>query len=154
LGITTPLEDVDVFGTGIFIQGEYVWAPKKWFSLRPYAGYINTSTDDDDLPTGLMGARASTKAFFIGGKTKLSIPIPWVAPYIELGLGASAGSFETITPLINEKKNGVTLHIPFSFGLAVGRHNNFDIGFAYHIYPFLEQLSGAAAIGVSIPLNR
>ncbi|WP_298547133.1 outer membrane beta-barrel protein [uncultured Aquimarina sp.] len=154
LGITTPNENVDVYGNGIYIQGEYVWAPKKWFSLRPYVGYINTSTDEDGLSENLIGARASTNAFFAGGKTKLSIPIPWVAPYIEIGLGASVGSFETVTPTINEKENGVTLHIPFSFGLALGRHNNVDVGLAYYFYPMLEQFNGAFAVGISFPLNR
>jgi len=154
LGITAPTENVDVFGSGIFIQGEYVWAPKTWFSLRPYAGYINTSTDRDNLTNELSGARASTKAFFVGGKTKLSIPIPYVAPYIEIGLGASIGSFETVTPFVNQKKSGVSVHIPFSFGLAVGRHNNVDVGFAYYFYPSLEQYHGALAVGVSFPLNK
>ncbi|GAA0713391.1 hypothetical protein GCM10009430_05110 [Aquimarina litoralis] len=154
LGITTPNEDVDVFGNGIYIQAEYVWAPKRWFSLRPYAGYINTSTDEDGLSGNLVGARASTKAFFVGGKTKVAIPIPWVAPYVELGLGASIGSFETVTPLINEKESGVTLHIPFSLGLALGRNNNFDVGLSYYFYPSLEQFNGAFAIGVSFPINR
>ena len=154
LGLTSPYENVDVSGDGFYIQAEYVWAPKRWFSLRPYVGYINTSTDEDDLPESLVGARVSTKAFFIGGKTKLAIPIPWAAPYLELGLGASVGSFETVTPLINEKESGVTLHIPFSFGIALGRNNNVDLGFAYYFYPFLEQFSGAAAVGVTIPLDR
>ncbi len=153
LGITAPIENVDVSGNGIYIQAEYVWAPKKWFSLRPYAGYINTSTDKDGLSGNLAGAKASTKAFFVGGKTKLAIPFPWVAPYVELGLGASVGSFETITPLINEKKNGVTLHIPFSFGLALGRNNNIDVGLLYYFYPSLEQFNGAFALGLSYPLK-
>ncbi|WP_219010262.1 outer membrane beta-barrel protein [Aquimarina litoralis] len=154
LGITTPYDNVDVYGDGIFIQAEYVWAPKRWFSLRPYVGYINTATDEDSLSESFINARASTKAFFLGGKTKLAIPIPWVAPYVELGLGASVGSFETVTPFVNEKESGLTLHVPFSFGLALGRNNNVDVGLSYYFYPLLEQFSGAFAVGVSFPIHR
>jgi len=44
-------------------------------------------------------------------------------------------------------------HIPFSFGLELGRNNNVDLGFAYYFQPNIEQFAGAFALGITIPLK-
>ena len=151
LGISTPFNDVDILGTGFYAQGEYVWAPTKWFSLRPYAGVIFTSTNDDDIDDALRGSEVSANAFLLGGKTRVAAPIPWVAPYIEIGVGASIGSFETVTPFLSRKVSGLSVHVPFTLGLALGRNNNIDLAFVYYAHPSAEQLSGAFAVGFSFP---
>ena len=35
LGITAPSENIDVFGQGFYLQGEYVYEISKWVDLRP-----------------------------------------------------------------------------------------------------------------------
>ena len=98
--------------------------------------------------------KAESKAFLLGGKARLRAPIPWVAPYIEIGIGTSIGKFETITAFDNIDKSGIIYHIPFSFGLELGKNNNLDLGFAYYFQPSVEQYAGAFSVGVTFPLNN
>ncbi|NER10781.1 hypothetical protein SAMN06265375_102238 [Muriicola jejuensis] len=151
LGLSAPYDDVDVVGTGFYIQGEYVLTFNKWVSLRPYAGLILVKTSDADFRENF--GRSDTQAFLIGGKGRVTIPIPWVAPYLELGLGASLGSFRTLTPFTDAENSGLIHHIPFSIGLALGRQNKVDIAFTYYFHPTERQFAGAAAFGLSIPLD-
>lgn len=151
-GISAPYDDVDVTGTGFFLQGEYVLRFNSWFEARPYAGFILAKTSDKEKnETGMI---SDANAFLIGGKVRLTAPIPWVAPYLESGIGASIGSFETLTPFTNIEKSGLVYHIPLSLGLELGPKRNFDIAFTYYFHPTAEQFSGAAAFGISIPLSK
>ncbi|WP_460219509.1 hypothetical protein [Psychroserpens sp. MEBiC05023] len=152
-GVSAPYEDVDISGYGFYAQGEYVIAISKWFGVRPYAGLILTSEDNSDLEINEAGYKVTSKAFLLGGKFRVAIPIPWVAPYLETGIGASIGSFETITPETNLEQKGVLLHIPVTLGLALGRKHNWDFAFTYYMHPSVEQFAGAAAIGFSFPLD-
>nr|WP_288834088.1 hypothetical protein [uncultured Flavobacterium sp.] len=153
LGLSAPYEDVDIYSTGFYAQGEYVLGITKWFGFRPYAGIVLTSGNATENES-LKEYKVTTKAFSFGGKIRLAAPIPYVAPYIESGIGASIGSFQTYTPTTNIKKTGVLLNIPFSLGLAVGRKHNVDVAFTYLFIPAAEQFSGAAALGLSFPLNK
>lgn len=150
LGITAYEEVVDFSGSGFYVQGEYVHAPKKWLGLRPYLGLILTSADDN---AAFPNTDVSTSAVLIGGKARILAPIPWVAPYIELGIGTSIGSFKTLTPFTDISKSGLVAHIPFSIGLAVGKRNGVDIAFTYYYHPSNEQFAGAAAFGLSFRLD-
>ena len=146
-GFSAPYDNTNLMGTGFYVQGEYIFAPKKWFGLRPYAGYISTNTNNN------QGYKVDSKSFLIGGKARVVAPIPWFAPYFELGVGASIGSFETYTPSTYIKKNGIITHIPFSIGVALGRKHNFDLAFTYYYQNAVEQFSGATAIGFTFPIN-
>ncbi len=78
----------------------------------------------------------------------------YVGPFLELGLGASAGSISTRSGTdVDESTSGVALHIPFTIGLAVGPHHELDLAFAYLFYPGKSHISGAAAIGFRFPLR-
>ncbi|WP_405207489.1 hypothetical protein [Aquimarina sp. LLG6339-5] len=95
--------------------------------------------------------KAETKAFLLGGKARLRAPIPWVAPYAEIGIGTSIGKFETVTAFDNIDKSGVIYHIPFSFGLELGKNHNVDLGFAYYFQPSVAQYVGALTLGITFP---
>ena len=148
-GISFPYDETDIQGSGFFAQGEYIFNLKKWIDLRPYAGLILTNEDSDNEIY-----KTTSKALLIGGKGRITAPIPWVAPYLELGIGASIGKFETFTPLTNLTQNGVLMHIPFSIGLELGPKQNFDLGFTYYYQPIVKQFSGAIAFGISIPMKK
>jgi hypothetical protein len=139
-------------GFGFYTQGEYVFGITKWFSIRPYAGVILTSADED-IEKNPQGYKVETKAFLLGGKVRLCAPIPWIAPFIETGIGTSIGSFETYTQNVNIKKNGAQVHIPLSLGLAVGPKNNIEIAVSFYLHPSAEQSSGAFAAGFSFPID-
>lgn len=151
-GLSLPYDDIDVTGSGFYLQGEYVMPLTKWIDFRPYAGLIFTKESNDDQV--LAPFLATANAGMLGAKARLSAPIKWIAPYIELGLGASIGSFETLTPQTNIDKSGIQFHIPLSFGLQLGPKKNIDVGFLYYFHPGVEQIVGAAAFGISIPLKN
>ena len=153
-GLTAPYDEEDVMGTGYYAQGEYVYEPTSWFGIRPYAGFILTKSDTGNRPQDEAFYKATSSAFLVGGKVRVTAPIPWVAPYVEVGIGASAGSFETITPYTSKKESGLLMHIPFAIGLEIGRKHNFDFGFTYYFHPSVAQFSGAVAFGASFPLHK
>lgn len=153
-GMSFPTEDVNVVNSGFYLQGEYVLDVYNWFDLRPYAGLILTNSDGTDLNQNPTPYKSTAKAFLIGGKVRFTAPIPWFSPYLEAGIGTSIGSFETLTPLTNINKNGLTLHFPFSIGVALGPKHNFEIAVKYYSQPSMKQVLGAAALGVSFPLNN
>lgn len=151
IGICAPYDEADITGTGFYAQGEYVWNLRSWFGFRPYAGLIIASGDSSE-PT-IQEYKIKSNAFLLGAKVRISAPIPYVAPFLESGVGLSAGSFQTYTPYTNLNKNGVLLHIPFSMGLALGHKHNFEVKFTYYYHPTVKQVSGAAAVGFSFPVN-
>ncbi|TPG35530.1 hypothetical protein [Flavobacterium pectinovorum] len=146
-------EEVDVMGGGPYLQAEYIIGVKSWFSLRPYAGAIFTSVDNNQNVQNQPQYKVTTNAFLLGAKVRLCAPIPWVAPFIEGGIGTSIGKFETITPGVNFNKSDLLLHIPFSIGLAIGRHNNFEIAISGYFHPAAKQSSGIFAVGYNFPLD-
>lgn len=152
-GLSSPINSTDdIVDGGFYAQGELVLKVASWIELRPYAGFILTSSNGKDINDNPTSEKAESKAFFLGGKARLRAPIPWVAPYIEVGIGTSIGSFETLTAFDNIDKSGIIYHIPFSLGLELGKKNNFDLGFTYYYQPSVEQFAGAVAIGISFPL--
>jgi len=154
LGISVPYDNIDLEGTGFYAQGEYALALTSWFGLRPYAGVIFTSPDKSTSIENRADYKVTSKAFLMGAKARIAAPIPWVAPYVEGGIGASIGKFETYTPYTKSEKSGLLVHIPFTLGLALGPKNNVDVAFTYYFHPAVEQISGAAAIGLSFPINK
>ncbi|MBT0607224.1 outer membrane beta-barrel protein [Aequorivita echinoideorum] len=153
LGLSYPYESSDnIASFGFFTQGELVLKITSWFALRPYAGLIITNSDGTDLNDNPTNERTETKAFLLGGKARVRAPIPWVAPYIELGLGASVGKFETFTIYDSIDKGGIIYHIPVSFGLELGRNHNVDLGLYYFYQPTVRQYLGSLAVGVTFPI--
>lgn len=154
-GISVPYNSVDdIADRGFFAQGELVLKAASWFELRPYAGFILTSSNGKDLNNNPTNEKAESKAVLLGGKARVRAPIPWVAPYLEIGIGASIGKFETLTAFDNIDKGGIIYHIPFSLGLELGKNNNFDLALTYYYQPSVEQFVGAFAVGITFPLNN
>lgn len=154
-GISVPYYSVDdIINTGFFVQGELVMKVASWVEFRTYAGFILTNSNGKTFNDEPTNEKAESKAFLLGGKARLRAPIPWVAPYAEIGIGTSIGKFETFTGFSNYDKSGIIYHIPFSFGLELGRNNNLDLGFVYYFQPSVEQYVGAFAVGVTIPLKN
>jgi len=154
-GLSAPNNSIDeIVDDGFFAQGGLVLKVTSWFELRPYAGLIFTNSNGKDINDNPTHEKAESKALLLGGKARIRAPIPWVAPYIEIGLGTSIGKFETFTSFDNIHKGGIIYHVPFSFGLELGRNNNVDLGFAYYFQPSVEQYVGAFAVGITFPLSR
>ena len=151
LGLCAPYDETDLPGSGFFAQAEYVWSPSTWFGVRPYAGLIIASGDSDKV--GMESYKIKSNAALLGAKVRIAAPIPYVAPFIESGIGMSIGSFETYTPDTSLKKSGALLHIPLTIGLAIGRNHNYEVKFSYYYHNEVQQYAGAAALGFSFPLQ-
>ncbi|MBP0903477.1 hypothetical protein ACFSKN_01125 [Mariniflexile gromovii] len=154
LGMSAPYEAYNILGTGFYAQAEYVFAFKKCLGVRPYAGLILTNPSESSTDANLSEYRVTSKAFLLGGKARICAPIPWIAPYIELGVGVSAGSFETFTPTVYKKDSGLLLHVPYTLGLALGKNHDVEIAVTYYEHPSVEQFSGALSFGFSFPLDK
>ena len=153
-GMSSPYySDSDIVDTGFFMQGELILKSSSWFEIRPYLGFIITNSKGKDLDDNPTEELAECRSVLLGGKARLRAPIPWVAPYVELGIGASIGSFNTETNYSAINKSGLLYHIPVSVGLEIGRKGNFDLGYAFYFHPTAEQFAGAFALGVTFPLN-
>ena len=154
-GLSAPNNSVDnIVDDGFFTQGELILKIASWLELRPYAGLILTSSNGKDLYENPTNEKAESKALLLGGKARVRAPIPWVAPYIEIGIGTSIGKFETFTAFDNINKSGIIYHIPFSLGLELGKNNNVDLGLTYYFQPSVKQYVGAFAVGITFPLNN
>ncbi len=152
-GLSAPNNSVDnIVDDGFFTQGELILKIASWLELRPYAGLILTSSNGKDLYENPTNEKAESKALLLGGKARVRAPIPWVAPYIEIGIGTSIGKFETFTAFDNINKSGIIYHIPFSLGLELGQNNNVDLGLTYYFQPSVKQYVGAFAVGITFPL--
>ena len=151
LGYVYPTEEeVDVSSSGFYAQAELVWSPLSWVGARPYVGFISSS--GDTTLNGEVIGRVKSNAFMIGAKIRIVAPIPYFAPFLEAGFGVSAGSFETKTMLVDVRKNGLTPHVPYSIGVAVGRRHNIEIKLTYYEHYELHQFNGAAAVGFTFPI--
>lgn len=143
----------ETFNDGFYLQGELVLKVTSWVSFRPYAGFIFTGTQGKDENGNRTDESASSKALLLGGKARLRAPIPYVAPYLELGTGASVGKFETQTYVDDINKTGIIYQMPLSLGLELGKKHNVDLGFSFYFHPTVEQTAGAFAVGLNIPLR-
>ncbi|WP_029037263.1 hypothetical protein [Salinimicrobium xinjiangense] len=152
-GLSAPYEQMDLLqDPGVFAQGEYVLSPASWIDIRPYAGLILTKFKENSSDEVKARYRSSANALLFGGKTRLTAPIPFVAPFFEIGIGASIGSFETFMPAKSIEESGVFLHIPVSLGLVLEAFTNVDIKLTGYFHNDLEQFVGAAAVGLSFPI--
>lgn len=153
-GISAPEISVDrVASGGFFAQGELVLKVTSWLDFRPYIGFVITNSDGNNLNGNPSDEMAETKAALLGGKARLRAPIPYIAPYIEIGMGTSIGKFETLTAFDEVDKSGIIHHIPFSLGLELGKNHSVDLGLTYYFQSPVEQYIGAIAVGVRFPLN-
>jgi hypothetical protein len=145
--------DDDIIDVGIFVQCESILTVASWFELRPYAGLILTSSNGKDINDNPTDEKGESKAFLIGGKARFRAPNLWLVPFFEMGIGSSIGKFETVSHYTNISKSGMIYHIPFSFGLEIGRNHNIDLSFCYFFQPTVEQFAGAISIGISVPVK-
>lgn len=143
----------DPSNTGLFTQGELILKLASWVELRPYAGLVLTGSQGYDFDGNASSEKAETKALMLGGKARIRAPIPWFAPYIELGAGTSIGKFDTYTVFTDVEKRGIIPHLPISFGVEFGKRNNVDIGLAFYSQPTVEQIVGIFAFGLSFPIK-
>jgi hypothetical protein len=159
VGLSAPLtgRHNDSGGVGALAKAEYAFGVTSWFGVRPYGALLLTwpsGKDDDFCEYYRVDCEVTAKIALIGGKVRLFAPIPYIAPFLDLGLGASAGVLRTRTLDEDIDRKGVTVHIPFGVGLALGRDHSVEIAFVYFYHPIEKQTNGGVTIGLSFPLDE
>jgi hypothetical protein len=132
------------------VAGEYWAEPYSWLQLRGYLGYLGTSTDQEHCQL-VGGCDVSEDIGFVGGKLRLLAPIPFVAPFIELGLGLSFGTIHATDVGVDRTTNGATYDLPFGFGLSLGPKQNVDVGISYLFHLDARAFGGTLSIGLTLP---
>jgi hypothetical protein len=144
---------VEGTGDGLYAGAEYVLRPASWFSPRLYGGLLLTKPAADCGP-GVQPCDVSASYAFGGAKARFLAPIPWVAPFLELGFGLSLGQFTTQSgPLVDVREVGLTYHWPFTLGVALGAHRQYELAFVYLFHPQQAQFSGGFAFGYQFDLD-
>jgi len=151
LGVAYPTAaGTDGSAYGFTAEVSYVWFIQRWFSPRVYAGTLITGQGDCK---GHEPCDIGAQVGFAGGLVHLMAPIPWIGPFFEVGLGASAGSIHTIEGgVVDEHHSGLLPHARLGLGLALGEHNNFEVGLRVIDHFTANNIAGGLMIGVRIPL--
>ncbi len=135
---------------GIYLAGEYWAQPYSWLNLRGYVGFMSTSTQQKYCQLA-GGCNVSEDIGFLGGKLRLVVPIPYVAPFLEVGLGVTFGTMHATDVGVDQTTNGIISDVPFGFGLSCGPKHEVDVGFFFLPHPGTGAFAGAIDVGVSIP---
>lgn len=153
-GISVPenTSGAVTFSGGFYGQADWILITKSWLELRPYLGYVSTNPIGERFPNDPPQEKGETRAFLLGGKFRLRAPIPYISPFLEMGVGASIGRFETSTIIDTIDRDGVIAHVPIAFGLGLGKENGVDLAFTYYYQVAVKQVAGAVYIGFRIPL--
>jgi hypothetical protein len=146
----TPQGTTSATAGGLYVAGEYGAAPYSFLQLRLYAGFLGTSTDQSNCRLA-AGCNVSEDIGFLGSKFRLLAPIPWVAPFVELGLGLSYGTIHATDVSVDRTTSGATVDVPFAFGVAVGERHNIDFAISYLFHLGAQAFAGALSIGVALP---
>lgn len=150
--------DGEGYGAGILIEAVEKWTG--WFSGRLYGGGFLSSADTSSCPAGVQPCSVSSQIAVAGAKARLLFPTPYVGPFVELGVGLSAGSIETrvdavgSSPALEESHSGLMVHFPVSVGIAFGAEYQHDISFDYFIHRGREHVVGVFALGIGFVLGR
>jgi hypothetical protein len=131
LGLAAPLrqngQDVEGDGRGGYAAAEYIFRLKHWFTPRLYAGGL-IAPSQSNCGAGVVPCDVSATILFAGAKFRVMAPIPYVGPFIELGLGASAGRISTRSGRqVDVTGEGLMYHVPFALGVAIGRRHEFAV---------------------------
>jgi len=154
MAFSRPQDDRSLSGDGVFSDVEYYLAVSDWFSPRAYAGLLLTfASDDDRCADRGVACDVSTQIGFLGVKGRFSVPIPYAAPFLELGAGLSLGALRTRTLRVHEAHDGVTYHVPFAVGLALGPEHDIQLALAFLFHPAQKQATGACTVGLSLVLD-
>ena len=149
--MVAPYTNTDEFGIGIHIQGEYVFDFNKWLGFRPYVGMLFSKPFQTENE---LNHNVSINAFFGGGKARVTLPVQWFAPYVEMGYGFSLGKIKNYNSVFRTEKNGFFWHIPYSIGIELGKERNVSVGFSYFIINDSDLAGGGLDISLTIPLNK
>jgi hypothetical protein len=130
-GSFTLVDGANGTGSGGYVAVELLSPTYEWATGSLYSGVLLTRPEGDCGP-GVFPCDLSAGIFFLGAKGRLVAPIPWVAPFFELGVGISIGRTTTLNGAVVEAEaKGFIPHWLWGLGLALGPHNEFSLSLQY-----------------------
>jgi hypothetical protein len=154
VGLGSSSTDSSAPGSGSGGYAHVGWAPwrDRWFTPKPYAGGLLTRPSAS-CGAGVEPCDVSASLFFLGGAVRLMAPLPYLAPFVESGIGASLGSMRTRSgSAVDVRWSGLTYHVPVAVGLALGSQHEYELAVQYLLHPAQHQINGAFAVGFAFPL--
>jgi hypothetical protein len=146
----------DVVGNGFHAKLEYVYGVTSYFAWKPYAGLFMTWQDVDDREQyckRTFPCEATSQIVQLGSKLRLAAPIPWLAPFIELGVGLSLGVSRIELGDDERFTSGLGFNLPFALGVALGPEHSVEITIVFYQHYRAEQFLAAFMLGFRIPLE-
>lgn len=141
------------FGSGYFAAAEYAYSRIEAITPRAYAGVLGASPDHD-CDRGVAPCELAAHIFFFGGKLRLLAPLPYVAPFIEVGFGASAGTLHTrIGSAVDKTVTGITPHVPVAVGLGFGARHEWQVSFQYLLHGKADQVGAGFVLAYAFPVS-
>jgi len=129
-------------GTGGFAEVDYSLPDLYW--LKFYGGTLFTFPDSASCGEGVSPCDVSATLAFLGSKVRLTAPIPYVRPYIDLGVGLSAGSATVrVGDVVNRHRAGILFHVPVGLGVQIGNRWPIDVGMLIMFHPEVDGNFGA-----------
>lgn len=129
---TSDDADSEVSGSGWLMRLEYNLGATSYLAWKPYVGLLRTSSSDerkDQDPRCRRAAvecEATTHAVLLGSKLRVALPIPWFAPFAEVGLGLSLGYSRTET-LEDRRHVNASFNFPLALGVALGPAHSVEL---------------------------
>jgi hypothetical protein len=139
-------------GSGVYGRVDYLFWRDSWFMPKLYSGLLFTRPDGGCGPE-ITPCDVSSRIVFAGGAARLMAPIPYFGPFVEAGLGVSAGQMTTQSGPENLRWSGVTFHVPYALGVAFGQRHQYELALQYMVHPLQHQTSGAMGVGFGFPLD-
>lgn len=142
-------------GAGYTLQADFIIAPYEWFNVRAYLGMIKVGRRANDEYCEQQGIHCHVTAHgAIGGlMARLTVPIPWISPFIGAGLGSTFGRYSHRTPNDYTRRNGMFMHVPLTLGLALGPHSEVDLGATVLRHPGSRGDIVSVYLALTLPLT-
>lgn len=158
---TLPTSDdveSEISGDGWLARLEYSLGATSYLAWKPYAGLLMTWNSDDRedadprCKRAVVECEATTQAVLLGSKVRLALPIPWFAPFAEIGLGFSLGYSRTET-LQGRRHVNAAVNFPFALGVALGPAHSVELSLPIYQLGGAKQLAIGFSLGFRIPID-
>lgn len=152
---TSDDKESEISGDGWLARLEYNLGATSYLAWKPYAGLLMTWGSDDTDPRckrAVVECEATTQAVLLGSKVRLALPIPWFAPFAEVGLGFSLGYSRTET-LQNRRHVNGAINFPLALGVALGPAHSVELSLAMFQLGAARQLALGLSLGFRVPID-
>ena len=138
-------------GAGFLGEADYVIEMTTWIQPRLCAGVLLTFPDECE--SAGSPCEVTARMAYGGAKVRFTAPIPYVAPFVDLGLGLGVGVLTTRLPEADYGQSFASYHFSIFGGLALGTNRNAELAVGFLAQPSTPQSAIALELGLAFPLH-